>query len=105
MSSLDTSSKYENVLRRRVDEVLHYIWDPIGVRGEPHARDEYDSYVPEVYSLLQSGASAEQIAAHLDKIATERMGLNSNIKHSLLAAHNLLDWRTTLLEKRPEILG
>jgi hypothetical protein len=105
MSSLDTSSKYENELRMRVDEILHYIWDPIGVRGEPHARDEYDSYVPEVYSLLQSGAAAEQIAARLDKIATERMGLNSNLKHSLLTAHNLLDWRTTLLEKRPEILG
>jgi hypothetical protein len=105
MSSLDTSSKYENELHMRVDEVLHYIWDPIGVRGEPHARDEYDSYVPEVYSLLQSGAAAEQIAAHLDKIATERMGLNSNIEHSLLTARNLLDWRTTLPQKRPEILG
>ena len=105
MSSLDTSSKYENELRRRVDEVLHYIWDPIGVRGEPHARDEYDSYVPEVYSLLQSGASAEQIAAHLDKIATERMGLNPNMKHSLVTAHNLLDWRAALLESHPEILG
>jgi len=105
MSLLDASGKYEKELHMRVNEVLHYIWDPIGVRGEPRARDEYDSYVPEVYSLLHSGAPVEQIAAHLDEIATERMGLNSNIKHSLLAAHNLLDWRATLLESHPEILA
>ena len=104
MSLRDTSS-YEKELQMRVNEVLHYIWDPIGVRGEPRARDEYDSYVPEVYSLLQKGAAPDQIAAHLNRIATERMGLNSNIEHSLLTAHNLLDWQTTLLEKRPEILG
>jgi hypothetical protein len=58
-----------------------------------------------VYELLQSGAAAEQIAAHLDKITTERMGLTSNVKHSLLTAHNLLDWQTTLLEIGPAILG
>lgn len=28
-------------LYRAVDEVLHFIWDPIGVRGFPEARDEY----------------------------------------------------------------
>ena len=32
----------------RVGEVLHYLWDPIGVSGVPQARDEYDSYVPQV---------------------------------------------------------
>jgi hypothetical protein len=46
------SQRYEQELLTRVNEVLHYIWDPIGVRGEPNARDEYDSYVPEVYSLF-----------------------------------------------------
>jgi hypothetical protein len=42
------SSKYEQDLLTRINEVLHYIWDPIAVRGEPNARDEYDSYVPPV---------------------------------------------------------
>jgi hypothetical protein len=97
--------KYEDEPHSRINEVLHYIWDPIGVRGEPNARDEYDSYVPHVYTLIQNAATAEQIADHLDKIATERMGLNSNIEHSLITAHTLLDWRATLLRKRPEILG
>jgi hypothetical protein len=38
----------------RVGEVLHHFWDLIGVAGFPQARDEYDSYVPQVFSLLVS---------------------------------------------------
>jgi hypothetical protein len=96
--------RFEEELLTRINEVLHYLWDPIGVRGEPHARDEYDGYVPDIYSLLQKGASAEQIAAHLEKIETEWIGLSSNPEHSLAIAHKLLEWRAALLEKRPEIL-
>jgi hypothetical protein len=96
--------RYERDLLARINEVLHYIWDPIGVRGDPSARDEYDSYVPDVHSLLESGSTAEQIATHLDEIATERMGLRSNMEHNRATAQRLLDWRAVLLEKRPEIL-
>jgi hypothetical protein len=38
-------------LRRRVDEVLYYIWDPIGVSDQPYARGEYEGYVPKVLQL------------------------------------------------------
>ena len=51
------------------------------------------------------GLTAEQIAAHLDMIATEGMGLKSNMDHCRLTALKLLDWRATLLRRRPEILG
>ena len=96
--------RYERELLTRINEVLHYLWDPIGVRGEPHARNEYDAYVPEIYSLIHGSASAEQIAAHLEKIETERMGLGSKPELALAIAHTLLEWRAVLLEKRPEIL-
>jgi hypothetical protein len=99
------TGKSEEELQTRVNEVLHYIWDPIGVRGEPYARDEYDSYVPRVYALLQNGATAEEISLYLDRIGTENMGLNSNLKHALVTAHNLLAWQEKLLERRPEIPG
>ena len=103
--SKEMPQRYEQELLTRVNEVLHYIWDPIGVRGEPNARDEYDSYVPGVCSLLDNGATAEQIATHLDKIATESMGLRSNIKNCYATADKLLEWRATLLKRRPEIFG
>ena len=39
-------------LYRATDEVLHYIWDPIGVSDAPNARDEYSSYLPQVFKML-----------------------------------------------------
>src|SRR5262245_36373060 len=86
-------------LYRRTDEVLHYIWDPIGVSTAPTARDEYYSYLPQIFGLLKSGADAESIAAHLTEIATKRMGLSENRKHDLEVAELLLDWQQVINEK------
>jgi hypothetical protein len=54
------------------------VWDPIGIKDEPNAQDEYDGYLGGVYELLVSGASDENIQEHLWRIATERMGLSPN---------------------------
>jgi hypothetical protein len=61
---------------RRVDEILHYVWDPIGVAGAAGARDEYDGYVPQVVAMLFEGCTADAIASHLSTIETESMGLS-----------------------------
>ncbi len=45
-------------LKRRVDEVLYYVWDPIGVSDEPFARGEYHSYVPRVSQLVKESDEA-----------------------------------------------
>lgn len=42
-------------LERRVDEVLFYIWDPIGVNSYVSARAEYRSYIPQVLIELEVG--------------------------------------------------
>ncbi len=42
-------SPKENELYRRTHEVLHYIWDPVGVSDEPRARDEYQGYLPQFF--------------------------------------------------------
>lgn len=44
-------SPFERELYQRVDEVLHYVWDPIGVSDAPEARDEYFSYLPIVFGM------------------------------------------------------
>jgi hypothetical protein len=97
--------RYEQDLLTRISEVLHYVWDPIGVCGEPNARDEYDSYVAGIYALLEGGANTEQIAIHLDKIAVGGMDLRSNMEHNRVTADRLLAWREVLLKRRPELLG
>jgi hypothetical protein len=49
------------------------LWDPIGVRDEPNAQDEYDGYLGGVFGLFTSGASDDQIKEHLLRIVTDRM--------------------------------
>ncbi len=83
-------------LYRRVDEVLYYIWDPIGVSGLPMARDEYYSYLPKVFALLKENADEARIAAYLTQVATERMGLKARQEHALKVARMLLYWKQTL---------
>lgn len=80
-------------LYRMVDEVLHYIWDPIGVAGEPRARDEYYAYVPGVFSLVRDGKNAEEISAYLRSIATEHMGLTAVPDAEFTVARLLLEWK------------
>ena len=65
-------------LYRATDEVLHYIWDPIGVANVPNARDEYWGYLPQVFRMLVNYEPDAKIVEYLVTIETERMGLNSN---------------------------
>lgn len=73
-----------------VHRILLEQWDPIGVIESPEAQDEYDSYVPSVIALLINGSAEETIAAHLGRIATERMSLPSEPKREMRVARALL---------------
>jgi hypothetical protein len=70
--------KYESRrIRAEIRRVLMTAWDPIGVRDEPNAQDEYDGYLGGVFALLTSGASDDQINEHLLRIVTDRMELRA----------------------------
>ncbi|MDM0056840.1 hypothetical protein [Variovorax fucosicus] len=84
------------VLYRAVDEVLHYLWDPIGVACVPQARDEYHGCLPRVFGMLKGGSNEDEIAEHLGSIATERMGLSARPDHERAIARNLLDWKAAV---------
>ena len=66
---------YQNELYRRVDEVLSYLWDPIGVAGIPEARDEYHGYLPHIFSMLVNGSAEGAIADYLNEVVSDRMGM------------------------------
>lgn len=68
----------EMALYKKVDEILFYEWNPIGVDDLP--RDEYQYYLPKIYALKKSGADNETIATALYKFETDRMGLDGNIE-------------------------
>lgn len=63
---------------RRTDEILHYLWDPIGIKGAAGARDEYHGYLPKVSELLNRNADNSEIATYLIGIEADRMGLTPN---------------------------
>lgn len=94
-------SAYEEDVFRYCNEVLHYVWDPIGVAGSPQARVEYDSYVSGVVSLLFSDTSAPDIAKHLTQIATESMGLGKGRERDLETAELLIEWCQVLKDRGP----
>lgn len=85
-------------LYRHTDEILHYIWDPIGVAGVAQARDEYHSYLPQVFKLVLANKSKEEIASHLTRIESEQMGLSSNNAGALKVAEILLDTKEAIID-------
>jgi hypothetical protein len=93
---VQSNHRDETALRRVTDEVLHYLWDPIGAAGEPMARDEYHTYVSDVVELLEREADEARIAAYLGVVRTERMGLRPLPDKDLEVARTLLDWKDTI---------
>lgn len=82
---------------RRIDEVLHYVWDPIGVAGVPQARDEYESYVPQVFRLLKGTADGKDVVEYLYRLSTEQIGMGANRDHDTKVVEVLLGWRDQLI--------
>lgn len=69
---------------RRFHEAIHKArlpeWDPIGVREFSEARDEYDAYVPIIYTMLTSRPSLDDMFTYLWRLETEHMGLKGDRK-------------------------
>lgn len=89
----------EKELYRQTDETLHYLWDPIGVRGIPQARDEYHSYLPRVFSMPITGSKDNEIAGYLVKIEEYSMGLSLNKENALNVARTLIDIKTWIIDE------
>ena len=73
-----------------IRRVLLKVWDPIGVRDEPLAKDEYDSYIGRIYHLLAEGAPEEKLADYLHWVEIDQMGLSGQSRDSLLAVARAL---------------
>ncbi|CAE6909298.1 hypothetical protein ACOMICROBIO_LKFPLAJE_01950 [Vibrio sp. B1FIG11] len=77
-------------LERRVDEVLFYFWDSIGINSYVSARAEYRSYVPKVLVALESGGLDKVInlLMHLEKyMGLEPQESNAQKVGNLLFSH------------------
>lgn len=69
--------KYESRrVRVQIRHVLMETWDPIGVKDEPYAQNEYDEYIGRLYELLVSDAPDSELAEYLSWVAHDRIGLS-----------------------------
>lgn len=66
---------HKDELYGRVDEVLFYVWDPIGVSDEPCARGEYRGYVLQILRLVETSDDVAPISARLAEIIRTQMEL------------------------------
>lgn len=85
-------------LYRRVDEVLFYIWDPIGVSPEPYARTEYENYVWQTLDLVEKNNRIEPISEYLVATVNDGMGISANKKQCDYTAELLLRHKKAVME-------
>jgi hypothetical protein len=64
-------------IRVQIRHVLLEVWDPIGVKNEPNAQDEYDGYVGPIFDSLSGGATDKQLTDRLLYFVNDRMGLKA----------------------------
>jgi len=79
-----TDKKEWKRICREIRDVLLTVWDPIRVKDEPRAQDEYDGYVGRVFSLLTQKKSDDELADFLIWVEEDQMGLGPATRESEL---------------------
>ncbi|MGE4049480.1 MAG: hypothetical protein AB7F38_00310 [Piscinibacter sp.] len=88
--------QFEQELLQRVDEVLYYLWDPLGVAREPQSRQEYAAFVPDVFAALLDDADETRLMELLLLLETEFLGQGPRPSQARRIAEVLIDWRALL---------
>ena len=83
-------------LYKLIDHLMLSEWDPCCTDGAPEARDEYYSYLPQVFRLAMNDASPDEIAQHLLFIEDEYMGCKGDKKLCLSVAQKIVDKKIEL---------
>jgi hypothetical protein len=73
--------KYTETLRERIRHVLMNEWDPIGIKDNPDAAYDYDSYVDEVIRQCWNFNPPHVIASYLHHVKTREMGVFDGLFH------------------------
>ncbi len=89
-----------NELKRRVDEVLFYQWDPIGVAPDPNARREYSSYVEKVLAMLQKDEAVTKIEKYLCEIESGLMALPAKQERARYVAELMIAHKEAIEDGR-----
>lgn len=88
----DLAAAKDFLLYKKIDDILWFDWDPIGI-NDIAPRDEYQSYIPEVFRLVKAKADKEEIAGTLYRIETGIMGMSGSLDNCLAVSDKLLKTR------------
>lgn len=77
------------LLYKKIEDILWFDGAPIGIK-EVAPRDEYQSYVPEIFGLVKANAERQEIANRLYKLETEIMGMSGTMANCLTIADKIL---------------
>ena len=87
----------DNELWDRIEEVVHYIWDPIGICDIPDARNEYSAYVNEIYTRVKIG-DEEKVLEYMKWVVEDRMGMAWNHESAKKSSAIMMIWRNKCME-------
>ena len=74
-------------------------WDPIGISDFPEASDEYDTYLGNIFHIINIGSTARELAEYLIEIETKQMGITcSSVDELIPVAEKLISKYAQLLE-------
>ncbi len=73
---MQLTKQQKQVLWERIDEILFYKYDPIGIWDLPiiGIRDEYSGYVQEVLDLAMNSVDYQPVKKYLMYLAEDSMG-------------------------------
>lgn len=98
-----TEHRDTDSLLDQLNELLND-WDPIGVnetlREDGLPLEEYRSYVPVILSMLQRGATSDEVAQHLQFLASQQMGLPTTKSAQAASAERICAWYKKALDAR-----
>jgi hypothetical protein len=84
-------SPEERNFYKRVDEILFYRRDPIGISDSDWPRNEYKTYVPQVFRIALKNDEPELVAEYLCKIETDYLDMKGRKYFNMRVAELILE--------------
>lgn len=72
--------KFKDKIDNQIYSILINEWDPIGIKNEPEAQDEYLIYLQDIKTILSKKSDSDLIE-YLIYIEAERMGMEADKKN------------------------
>ena len=73
-----------------VKEILLNDWDPIGIKNDPKAKSEYDTYALRIVGMLFKGINEKELSDYLKEVVEQELGLKVNTESTKIVTQKLL---------------